>query len=153
MQAALRAHDVRIPAWRRVEEQEKRLRASARAQQRAVRARRLYFLIFLAVALFLSALLFTTLCARVVMAQNGARLQQLDKELSEERLKQSSLHVEVAALLAPPRIERLAAEHLGMVFPRSLHSVATEEYRTARSNTETVEDGTLGQAPSADRTY
>ncbi len=149
MQAALRSQ----PAWApgsiaRRERQEEALRRQRRASKRAHRLHVVGFLTFLACLTFLGLLLFATLCSRVTIAQNSAKLQTLDKQMAEEKLEQSKLQVEVAELFSPGRIEKLASRNLGMVIPQMVRSVATEEYRLARiPSTQEDTSDQIGQVP------
>jgi len=135
------------PAARR-ERQEEALRRQRRASKQAHRLHIVAFLTFTACLAFLGLLLFATLCSRVTIAQNGAKLQTLDKQMADEKLKQSKLQVEVAELFSPGRVEKLAFRNLGMVIPLSVRSIATEEYRLARlpSAQEDTRDH-IGQVP------
>ncbi len=148
MQAALRNQ----PAWSvpgpiaRRERQEEALRRQRRATKQARRLHIVGFLTFMVCLTFLGLLLFATLCARVTIAQNGAKLQALDRQLADEKVVQNKLQVEVAELFSPGRIEKLASRNLGMVVPVAVRSIATEEYRMARlPSTQDTAQGQLGQ--------
>ncbi len=148
MQAALRSQQawhVPGPVARR-EREEELLRRQRRAHKQARRLHIAGFAIFAVCLAFLGVLLFATLCARVTIAQNSAKMQTLDKQMADEKLQQSKLQVEVAELFSPGRIERLASRNLGMVLPATVRSIATEEYRLARMPVNTNDaSGQLGQ--------
>ena len=134
----------------RRERQEEVLRRQRRATKQAHRLHIVAFMTFTACLAFLGLLLFATLCSRVTIAQNGAKLQTLDKQMGDEKLKQSKLQVEVAELFAPGRVEKLASHNLGMVIPLTVRSIATQEYRLARlPSTQEDTQGQIGQVTEA----
>lgn len=134
----------------RREHQEEVMRRQRRATKQAHRLHIVAFLTFTACLAFLGLLLFATLCARVTIAQNGAKMQTLDKQMADEKLKQSKLQVEVAELFSPGRVEKLASHNLGMVIPLTVRSIATEEYRLARlPSTQADTQGQIGQVTEA----
>ncbi len=152
MQAALRSQ----PAWTvpgpvaRRERQEEALRRQRRASKQAHSLYVVAFLTFVACLAFLGLLLFATLCSRVTIAQNGAKMQTLDKQMADEKVKQSKLQVEVAELFSPGRVEKIASRNLGMVIPQAVRSIATEEYRLARiPSPQENTRGQIGQVPEA----
>ncbi len=153
MQAALRSQTTwAVPgsqARERLarERQEEALRRQRRATKRAHRLHVVGFLTFTACLAFLGLLLFATLCSRVTIAQNSAKLQALDRQIAEEKLQQSKLQVEVAELFSPGRIEKLASHNLGMVIPAVVRSIATEQYRLARMPDAPAATDQIGQVP------
>ncbi|MEZ5286045.1 MAG: cell division protein FtsL [Vicinamibacterales bacterium] len=60
------------------------------------------------------------------LLRNGYRLEEAQKQRAEEAQINRHLRLEVEALSAPARIERLATERLGMIAPSAEDAVVLE---------------------------
>jgi cell division protein FtsL len=94
-------------------------RAESEARARLERARRhrrhrLVFFCFVLVAMAVSGLFILSVLLQVMVAQNEMRVREIERQVELERRQQEELRVGIASLESPTRIEKIAAEDLGM---------------------------------------
>lgn len=98
--------------------------------------------------ILVAAAVFGILLAQVVLAQSGFKMQQLREEVAEAEETHARLVLKAAKLSSAERIERVAIEELGMVFPETApeYIVANVKTRSSRQLTQVAEEPLI--APS-----
>lgn len=98
--------------------------------------------------ILIAATTFGVLLAQVVLAQSGFKMQQLREEVAKADEKHARLVLRAAKLSSAERIERVAIEELGMVFPEQTpeYIVANVKTRSSQGLAQVAEEPLL--APS-----
>jgi len=113
-------------------EEKRRAEHLRRKQKERVRRTRLFFLSFLAIALFLSGVLLLSIFLHVMVVQNEISLREVEKQIELERRRQDTFRTEISSLESPGRIEKEAVEKLHMVQAAAADYLETTAYRAAR---------------------
>ncbi len=122
---ALREETRRLEAERRREELRRR-------QLEKARRSRLVFAAFMLVVALVSGILFLSIFLQVMTAQNEMRTREASRQVELERRRQDVLRTEISALESPGRVEKTAAEKLGMVLADRAEYLEAPAYRAAR---------------------
>lgn len=108
------------------------------------RSRRLAPAVVVATIL-VAATIFGVLLAQVVLAQSGFKMQRLREEVAQADEEHARLVLKAAKLGSAERIERVAIEQLGMIYPESMPEYIVANVRTTSSMqlTEVAEESLL----------
>lgn len=102
-------------------------------------------------SILVAATVFGVLLAQVVLAQSGFKMQKLREEVAKADEEHARLVLKAAKLESPQRIEKVAIEELGMVFPAQNpeYIVANVRTRSSRALTEVADKGLVAPSDSA----
>lgn len=104
-----------------------------------------------AAAILVALTIFGVLLAQVVLAQSGFEMQRLREEVARANEEHARLVLKAAKLGSSERIERVAIDQLGMMYPEQMPEYIVANVRTAPTQrlAETEAEPALGPTDPA----